>query len=113
MKMDSSHDLDAERGSDGWHPFTNGSQIGHRGCAGIVLRDEEHDHGAHITLEDCGNHCEIVCGDYGGMMHTAFASHGEAGCVYEVMRRELGEFVSSDHSDEGRKDFYEQFTSKW
>ena len=97
----------------GWHPDEGGKLIGQMGCEGIVLRDEEHDDGACITLERCGDHCEIVCGDYGSMMHTGFAGLDDADAVYEAMRSELGELVSTERTREERLAFYESFTSKW
>jgi hypothetical protein len=60
-----------------WYAFKNGSTIGQRGSEeGIILRDEEHDYGARITLERAGARAPlaITCGIYGWMFHTRFLS---------------------------------------
>ena len=61
----------------GWQPTENGGTLGTAGSeGGVILRDEEHDLGARITLE---RHCSIApfavtCGIYGWFFHTRFAS---------------------------------------
>lgn len=61
-----------------WHPFDGGATVGRRGSeTGIILRDEEHDRGARITLErDCshGIPFAVTCGVYGWFVHTRFLS---------------------------------------
>ena len=58
---------------------------------GLILRDEEHDLGARITLELLeGRASAITCGIYSWMMHTRyFASDGEARAAFEAMKTDL------------------------
>jgi len=60
----------------GWQPVDNGVTIGQRGSEdGVILRDQEHDLGARITLErDCahGVPFAVTCGIYGWFFHTRF-----------------------------------------
>jgi len=58
-----------------WAPFDTGSTVGQRGSEdGTILRDEEHELGARITLERDTRHTPfaITCGIYGWMFHTRF-----------------------------------------
>ncbi len=66
-----------------WMPFDKGATIGQRGGeGGIILRDEEHESGARITLErNClhGVPFSVTCGVYGWFFHTRrLASEAEA-----------------------------------
>jgi hypothetical protein len=75
-----------------WHPFHDGETIGTRGSeAGIILRDEEHDFGARITVERDGHSpFAITCGIYGWMVHTRFfSSEAEADDEYSRMKVDL------------------------
>ncbi len=59
---------------------------------GVVLRDEEHDDGARITLERDTRVAPfaITCGIYGWMMHTRFfGDEVEAVAGYDAMKAEL------------------------
>lgn len=96
-----------------WVPFKDGATIGQFGCDGYILRDEEFDGGARITLELVGDHCEIVCGVYGTMVHTAFEDRDHADEKYEDMRRELGAFMAGGTTPEEECEFYAEFTGKW
>jgi hypothetical protein len=75
-----------------WQPFDNGATIGQRGSEdGVVLRDEEHDLGARITLErDCshGVPFAVTCGIYGWFFHTRFLG-SEAEAEFPAMLDEL------------------------
>jgi hypothetical protein len=57
-----------------WLPFENGATLGQRGSeAGVILRDDELEQGARITLErDCshGVPFAVTCGIYGWFFHT-------------------------------------------
>ena len=57
-----------------WQLYDNGSTLGQRGSEeGLILRDEEYDLGARITLEgDCsrGVPFAATCGIYGWFFHT-------------------------------------------
>ena len=96
----------------GWVPFDGGSTVGQRGSEeGVVLRDDEHDLGARITLErDCagGIPFAITCGIYGWMFHTRFFSSGtEASAEFDQMREVLADILDLiprvDDPDSGAK----------
>jgi hypothetical protein len=75
-----------------WRQFNKGQSIGERGSeSGIIIRDEEHDDGARVTLERGGhNPFSITCGIYGWMVHTAFfASEHDAQKTFEQMELEI------------------------
>lgn len=69
-----------------WHPYDDGSTVGTSGSeGGRILRDEEHDCGIRITLEQGGvpgAPYAITCGVYGLMVHTAY----------------FGELTAADHA---------------
>src|SRR5262249_53589230 len=66
----------------GWGPFDGGATVGQRGSEdGAIVRDDEHDLGARITLERGCAHCPVAvtCGIYGWFFHTRFlGSEAEA-----------------------------------
>jgi hypothetical protein len=74
----------------GWNAFDDGKSIGTSGSeGGAVQRDEEHDLGARITLEEGGSIApwSITCGIYGWMFHTRFfGSEAEGNREFEVMK---------------------------
>ena len=75
-----------------WTPCENGSTIGAAGSeGGVILRDEEHEMGARITLEECGDPpFAIRCDLHGVMTHAAFAaSELEANDAYDAMKAEI------------------------
>lgn len=94
-----------------WHPSEKGSTIGQPGSEqGIIVRDEEHDLGARITLERDTRTAPfaITCGIYGWMMHTRFFSSApEAEEQYARMKNALSalleEAEQSAAIDGGRK----------
>lgn len=57
-----------------WRILENGATVGQRGSeGGVILRDEEHDLGARITLERGCSHgvpIAVTCGIYGWFFHT-------------------------------------------
>jgi hypothetical protein len=80
-----------------WTTYENGTTIGTPGSeGGVTLRDEEHDSGARITLEDSRKPpFSITCGIYGVMVHTAFAGAAEeANRIYEAMKIDLDELLN-------------------
>ena len=81
-----------------WQPFDDGATIGQRGSDdGVILRDDEHELGARITLErDCfhGIPFAITYGIYGWFFHTRFLG-SEAEDEFDVMRDALGAIVDS------------------
>lgn len=82
-----------------WYAFDSGKSIGQRGSeSGIIIRDEEHDSGARITLERDGHNAPlaITCGIYGWMVHTRFfGTKAEAQTEFEMMRAELSRIIST------------------
>jgi hypothetical protein len=66
-----------------WRPFEAGATVGQRGSEeGVILRDEEHELGARITLEWGCSHgvpFAVTCGIYGWFFHTRrMETEGEA-----------------------------------
>lgn len=82
-----------------WYAFDNGKSIGQRGSeSGSIIRDEEHQDGARITLERAGQTAPfaITCGIYGWMVHTRFfGTESEAESEFESMRAELSRIIST------------------
>ena len=76
-----------------WSAFDNGLSIGNVGSErGIIVRDEEHSHGARITIECDGITApfSITCGIYGWMVHTRFfATENEAHDAVTCMQASL------------------------
>jgi len=82
-----------------WSAYDGGSTLGEAGSEnGVILADEEHSAGAHITLERDGyTPWAITCGVYGLMVHTVFAGQeGEARSKYAAMKADIGNFMDSD-----------------
>ncbi|MGD0641342.1 MAG: hypothetical protein ABSC22_11400 [Roseiarcus sp.] len=82
-----------------WRAFDDGRTIGQLGSeVGVIMRDDEHDDGARITLERNGRHAPfaITCGVYGWMLHTRFLSHEAAAQrAFDEMRAALGRIVDA------------------
>jgi hypothetical protein len=76
-----------------WGPFEGGVTLGRGGSEdGSILRDEEHEQGARITLERAGKTAPfaITCGIYGWFFHTRFfGSEGEAATEFVRMQEGL------------------------
>jgi hypothetical protein len=82
--------------SVGWCPYALGSTIGVTGSEnGLILRDEEYNACARITLERGGyTPLAVTCGIYGGMVHTRFfATEEEAHAAFEAMKAGLAHIV--------------------
>ena len=81
-----------------WRPFDNGSTLATVGSeGGPIVRDEEHDLGARITLEQQCRFAPfaITCGLYGWFFHTCFfAGREEAEGTYDAMRAEIGRIAA-------------------
>lgn len=75
-----------------WRPFEDGATVGRRGSEdGFILRDDEHDAGARITLERGCSHgvpFAVTCGIYGWFFHTRLLG-SEAEADFPAMRDEL------------------------
>ncbi len=74
----------------GWTAFDDGKSLGSSGSeGGTTRRDEEHDLGARITLEEGGGIApwSITCGIYGWMFHTRyFATEDERNREFDQMK---------------------------
>lgn len=79
-----------------WKPFASGSSLEESGShGGMILRDEEVDASARITLEQSGSRAAITCGVYGWMVHTRFfAERGTADRELKKMKGDLQAIVS-------------------
>ncbi len=97
--MQTTQTLDHESSPPGWHPFDHGKSIGQRGSEdGVIMRDDEHEDGARITLERGGPTAPfaITCGIYGWMFHTRFLGTEFKGQVeFESMRSELSRIIAA------------------
>lgn len=80
-----------------WQPYDDGSSIGEAGSeGGVILRDDEYQGAARVTLERDGaiSPFAITCGVYGWMVHTRFFSgEAEAEREYAAMLPELAALV--------------------
>lgn len=76
-----------------WRPFKDGATVGRQGSElGMILRDEEHNAGARITLErGCANGVPfaVTCGIYGWFFHTRLVG-SEVEAEFPAMRDGLG-----------------------
>jgi len=78
-----------------WAAFDDGRSIGKVSSEGfVILRDDEHEQGARITLKRGANHISISCNIYGKMDHTRFfKTIPDAEREYNPMKRELEKIV--------------------
>ena len=88
-----------------WSPYEGGASLGQPGSEqGVVVRDEEHELGARITLERAARAAPfaITCGIYGWMMHTRFfSSQDEAETQYGLMKNSLGALLEAAEQTAG------------
>ena len=80
-----------------WFAYDNGSTIGSTGAeGGMVLRDEEHELGARLTLKRGGNYVSVSCSIYGWMDHTRFfGTVADAQREYLLMKPPLANMVEN------------------
>jgi hypothetical protein len=80
-----------------WVAFDDGRSIGKVSAeGGVILRDDEHEQGARITLKRGASHISISCNIYGKMDHTRFfKTVSEAEREYNPMKKELGKIVDN------------------
>jgi hypothetical protein len=80
-----------------WAAFDDGRTIGRVSAeGGVILRDDEHEMGARITLKRGANHISISCSIYGKMDHTRFfKTIADAEREFNPMKRELGRIVDN------------------
>ncbi len=81
-----------------WRSFDNGVTVGQLGSeGGIIVRDEEHEAGARITLErNCsrGVPFSVTCGIYGWFFHTRLVG-SEAEAEFLEMRDGLAVILAA------------------
>ncbi|MBI5951968.1 MAG: hypothetical protein HY865_09945 [Chloroflexi bacterium] len=88
-----------------WFAYDDGRSVGTVSAeGGIVLRDEEHEAGARLTLKHGANYISVSCSVYGWMDHTRFfGSMTEAQREFLLMKPPLANMVENILS-EGRND---------
>lgn len=102
-----------------WYPIEDGHTIGTEGSEdGTIIKDDELELGARITLEKEAQRGRIpyaiTCGIYGLMVHTAFADNEqEASDMYDEMKKFIEEFLNKGTSPEEDSDWLEWFTNKF
>ena len=80
-----------------WFAYKGGRSIGSVGAeGGEILRDEEHEAGARVTLKRGSSYVSVSCNVYGWMDHTRFfGSVTEAQREYILMKSSLGNMVEN------------------
>jgi hypothetical protein len=80
-----------------WFAYDNGRSVGCAGAeGGVVLRDEEHEAGARLTLKRGGKYVSVSCSIYGWMDHTRFfGTVTEAQREYLRMKTPLSTMIES------------------
>jgi hypothetical protein len=80
-----------------WYAYKDGRSIGIVGAeGGEILRDEEHEAGARVTLKRGRSYVSVSCNVYGWMDHTRFFdSVTEAQREYILMKASLGNMVEN------------------
>jgi hypothetical protein len=80
-----------------WFAYHDGRSIGSVSAeGGVILRDEEHEVGARITLKRGSRYISVSCNVYGWMDHTRFfGSVTEAQREYVLMKSSLGNMVNN------------------
>ncbi|MFN8411028.1 MAG: hypothetical protein U0Z26_01435 [Anaerolineales bacterium] len=79
-----------------WIAFDEGKSIGKKGPEGdIILQDDEHIHGARITLKRGEKYVSVSCNIYKWMDHSRFfGTTFEAQREYEMMKAEITEVMN-------------------
>jgi hypothetical protein len=87
-----------------WSDYDEGYSVGTVGAnGGAIVRDEEHESGARITLEEESSFAPfaVTCGIYGWMFHTRyFADETEASNEYDRMKDDLSEILAKIAAEE-------------
>ena len=80
-----------------WLAYNAGRSIGSVGAeGGEILRDEEHEAGARVTLKRGNSYVSVSANVYGWMDHTRFfGSVTEAQREYTLMKSSLGHMVEN------------------
>lgn len=74
-----------------WKPYNHGRSIGMRGSEGsTIILDEEHPHGARMTIKQGGDYVSVSCTISGKIDHTRFFKElNAAKKEYQFMQKEL------------------------
>jgi len=80
-----------------WIPYNNGRSIGLRGSEGSeIVRDEEHPHGARMTIKQGQGYVSVSCNIAGKIDHTRFFDGmNVAEREYKAMQKELERVIST------------------
>jgi hypothetical protein len=80
-----------------WFGYKDGRSIGSVGAeGGEILRDEEHEAGARVTLKRGTSYVSVSCNVYGWMDHTRFfGSVADAQREYLLMKPPLANMVEN------------------
>lgn len=99
-----------------WKSFKDGLSLGTYGSEnGKIIKDEEYDNDARITLEKDGYTApfSITCGIYGLFFHTAFCSNYESATKKcEEMKQDI-ERILVVLSDDNMSEILESFVNKY
>lgn len=79
-----------------WHKYDEGKSINKVGTeGGVILRDDEHELGARITLKRGKDYLSVSGHIYGWMDHTRFIiGSSEAEREYKAMKNALGDVMN-------------------
>ena len=80
---------------------------------GIILADEEYEESCHITLEKCARYYAVTCGVYGLMCHTVFSDLDGYRELYDVIKKELQNFIDQDMTEDETITFCKRFIEKY
>ena len=80
-----------------WFAYNDGRSIGSVGTeGGVILRDEEHEAGARVTLKRGDSYISVSCNVYGWIDHTRFfGSVTEAQREYILMKSSLTNMIEN------------------
>ena len=94
-----------------WTSFDGGSTVGeHGGEGGVIIKDEEFDSAARITLEKLSDgEFVVTCGIYGTLVHTAWFNELS---IYEKMKSDIENILSQENEDEYHR-LIEEFINKY
>lgn len=99
-----------------WTLFDDGSTIGTKGSEdGVIIKDEEHNSGARITIEkEVGNSIPfaITCGIYGLFVHTVYCSDSEVMIKYESMKHDIDKLLK-ELSNDNMSGLIDDFINKY
>lgn len=100
-----------------WHLVDNGLTIGTNGSEnGVIIKDEQHEFGARITLEKIiagdDEYFAITCGVYGVFFHTVYCSNSEQIEKYENIKQDIDKLLKKlnyDNASELVKEFIDKY----